>query len=48
MKRGKVNIMTLGCSKNLVDSEMLLNQLDLNGFKVVHDSEEDDASYNFV
>ncbi|MCW0483559.1 30S ribosomal protein S12 methylthiotransferase RimO [Gaoshiqia sediminis] len=44
MKRGKVNIMTLGCSKNLVDSEMLLNQLDLNGFKVVHDSEKDDAN----
>ena len=44
MKRGKVNITTLGCSKNLVDSEMLLNQLDLNGFKVVHDSEEDDAN----
>ncbi|MGD9931083.1 MAG: 30S ribosomal protein S12 methylthiotransferase RimO [Mangrovibacterium sp.] len=44
MKRGKVNIMTLGCSKNLVDSEMLLNQLDLNGFEVVHDSEKDDAN----
>jgi ribosomal protein S12 methylthiotransferase len=35
---------TLGCSKNLVDSEMLLNQLDMNGFKVVHDSEKDDAN----
>ena len=44
MKRGKVNIMTLGCSKNLVDSEMLLNQLDLNGFQVVHDSDKDDAN----
>ncbi len=44
MKRGKVNITTLGCSKNLVDSEMLLNQLDLNGFKVVHDSLDDDAN----
>lgn len=44
MKRGKVNIMTLGCSKNLVDSEMLMNQLDLNGFQVVHDSEKDDAN----
>ncbi|MGQ7869913.1 30S ribosomal protein S12 methylthiotransferase RimO [Sunxiuqinia sp. sy24] len=44
MKRGKVNITTLGCSKNLVDSEMLLNQLDLNGFEVVHDSEDDDAN----
>lgn len=36
--------MTLGCSKNLVDSEMLMNQLDLNGFQVVHDSEDDDAN----
>ncbi|MDX9881811.1 MAG: 30S ribosomal protein S12 methylthiotransferase RimO [Prolixibacteraceae bacterium] len=44
MKRRKVNIVTLGCSKNLVDSEMLLNQLDMNGFKVVHDSEKDDAN----
>lgn len=43
MRQKKVNIVTLGCSKNLVDSEMLLNQLDLNGFKVVHDSEQDDA-----
>lgn len=44
MKRGKVNILTLGCSKNLVDTEMLLNQLDLNGYEVVHDSEEDDSN----
>ena len=44
MKRGKVNITTLGCSKNLVDSELLLNQLDLNGFKVVHNSDKDDAN----
>ncbi len=44
MKKGKINIVTLGCSKNLVDSEMLLNQLGLNGFKVAHDSEKDDAN----
>ena len=44
MKRGKVNITTLGCSKNLVDSEMLLSQLDMNGFEVVHDGLEDDAN----
>lgn len=37
-------MVTLGCSKNLVDSELLLNQLDLNGFKVVHESEKDDAN----
>ena len=44
VKRGKVNLITLGCSKNLVDSEMLLNQLSLNGFKVVHESVKDDAN----
>ncbi|MGE4587376.1 MAG: 30S ribosomal protein S12 methylthiotransferase RimO [Mangrovibacterium sp.] len=42
-KRGKVNVITLGCSKNLVDSEQLLNQLALNGFNVEHESEHDDA-----
>lgn len=35
-----INIVTLGCSKNLVDSEVLLSQLKLNGYQVVHDSEE--------
>ena len=44
MKRGKVNITTLGCSKNLVDSEMLLHQLHLNGFEVVHDSPDNDSN----
>jgi ribosomal protein S12 methylthiotransferase len=34
----KVNVITLGCSKNLVDSESLLRQLEVNGFKVMHDS----------
>ncbi|MFA5327272.1 MAG: 30S ribosomal protein S12 methylthiotransferase RimO [Prolixibacteraceae bacterium] len=32
--------MTLGCSKNLVDSEVLLNQLSMDGFEVVHDSND--------
>ena len=36
----KVNIITLGCSKNLVDSEVLMGQLD-NTYSVVHDSNED-------
>ncbi|TKG97269.1 30S ribosomal protein S12 methylthiotransferase RimO [Puteibacter caeruleilacunae] len=39
MKR-TVNVVTLGCSKNLVDSEVLLNQLERSGFDVVHDSNE--------
>jgi len=33
-----VNIITLGCSKNLVDSEYLMRQLQANGMKVLHDS----------
>ena len=38
MKRNRVDIITLGCSKNLVDSERLLHQLKRNGFDVTHDS----------
>jgi ribosomal protein S12 methylthiotransferase len=39
-KNKRINIITLGCSKNLVDSEKLLFQLDSGGFEVVHNSEE--------
>ncbi len=35
-----VDLITLGCSKNLVDSEKLIHQLELNGFDVTHDAEE--------
>jgi ribosomal protein S12 methylthiotransferase len=40
MKKQKINVVTLGCSKNLVDSEVLLNQLSIDGFEVVHDSND--------
>lgn len=43
-RKTKVNIVTLGCSKNLVDSEVLLTQLRGNGIDAVHESTEDDAS----
>jgi ribosomal protein S12 methylthiotransferase len=43
-KKTKVNIVTLGCSKNLVDSEVLLTQLRGNGVDAVHESKEDDSS----
>lgn len=43
-KNTKVNIVTLGCSKNLVDSEVLLTQLRGNGINAVHESAEDDAN----
>lgn len=39
MKRKTVDIITLGCSKNLVDSERLIYQLETNGYRVVHDSD---------
>jgi ribosomal protein S12 methylthiotransferase len=42
-KRNKVNIVTLGCSKNLVDSEVLLTQLRGNGIDAMHESKTDDA-----
>ena len=35
-----MNIITLGCSKNMVDSEVLSGQLNANGIKVAHDSEK--------
>ena len=40
MRRNTVDIVTLGCSKNLVDSEKLIRQLEINGYKVTHDAEE--------
>ena len=39
-----MNIVTLGCSKNLVDSEVLLTQLRGNGIDAVHESDKDDAN----
>jgi ribosomal protein S12 methylthiotransferase len=42
--RDKVNVVTLGCSKNLVDSENLITQLRANAFEVAHDASEDDAN----
>ncbi len=39
--KDKVNIITLGCSKNLVDSEVLLTQLKANDVEAAHQSEED-------
>lgn len=39
-----MNIVTLGCSKNQVDSEVLLTQLRGNGVEVMHESKKDDAN----
>jgi ribosomal protein S12 methylthiotransferase len=39
LKKDKVNVITLGCSKNIVDSENLITQLKANDFDVAHDSD---------
>jgi ribosomal protein S12 methylthiotransferase len=43
-RKDKVNVITLGCSKNTVDSENLITQLRGNDYEVVHDSTENDAN----
>lgn len=43
LKKNKVNVITLGCSKNTFDSEVLMAQLKANKFDVEHESMSDDA-----
>lgn len=42
LKKNKVNVVTLGCSKNLVDSEVLMGQLKGNNIDVAHESQDED------
>lgn len=42
--KDKVNVITLGCSKNVVDSENIITQLRGNDYEVVHDSNDEDAN----
>lgn len=43
MKRNKIDVITLGCSKNLVDSELLMRQFVANGYTVEHDPKKPDG-----
>jgi len=43
LKKNKVNVVTLGCSKNIYDSEVLMAQLKANKFQVEHESNKDDS-----
>lgn len=43
IQKNKINVVTLGCSKNIFDSEVLMKQLEANRFKVDHESEEYDS-----
>ncbi|MEO8087003.1 MAG: 30S ribosomal protein S12 methylthiotransferase RimO [Bacteroidota bacterium] len=44
LKKNKVNVITLGCSKNIYDSEVLMGQLRANKFDVAHESTDEDAA----
>jgi len=43
LKKNKVNVVTLGCSKNLFDSEVMMAQLKANKFEVEHEAKQDDS-----
>lgn len=43
-KTNKINVITLGCSKNIYDSEVLMGQLKANEMAVEHESEKDDSN----
>ena len=43
LKKNKINVITLGCSKNIFDSEVMMAQLKANNFDVDHESEKNDA-----
>ncbi len=44
LKKNKVNVVTLGCAKNIFDSEVMMAQLKANDYQVEHESEDQDAS----
>ena len=43
LRKNRVNVITLGCSKNIFDSEVMMAQLKANHFDVVHESASQDA-----
>ncbi|MDG1429452.1 MAG: 30S ribosomal protein S12 methylthiotransferase RimO [Crocinitomicaceae bacterium] len=43
LKKNKVNVVTLGCSKNIFDSEVMMAQLVANKFEVEHEAQQDDS-----
>jgi ribosomal protein S12 methylthiotransferase len=43
LRKNKVNVVTLGCSKNIFDSEVMMSQLKANNFEVEHESKQDDS-----
>lgn len=48
MKKGQIDVISMGCSKNLVDSERLLRRLSAKGYEVRHDPEKPDGEWVVV
>ena len=48
MRRGRIDIITMGCSKNLIDSERLICRLEEKGYEAVHNSEEPTGEFVVV
>ncbi len=44
LKKNKINVITLGCSKNIYDSEVLMGQLKANNMQVEHESKKNDSN----
>ncbi len=44
LKKNKINVVTLGCSKNVYDSEVLMGQLKASGKEVTHEAQDDQAN----
>ena len=44
VKKNKINVITLGCSKNIYDSEVLMGQLKANDLEVEHESDNNDSN----
>lgn len=44
LKKNKINVITLGCSKNVYDSEVLMGQLKASGKEVTHEAANDEAN----
>ena len=48
MKKNQIDIITMGCSKNLVDSELLMKQFEANGYNCVHDSDTPEGEISVI
>lgn len=48
MKKGRIDIISMGCSKNLVDSERLIKRLQTKGYTAVHDSDKPSGEWVMV